>query len=1474
MSDNAPLSPAEQLANNITALHLNGHSGMDVSTQVALASSGEQPNVMLAIADKIKQATAQTSAGIQSFFSDAQQARIPSITQQLANTITGHSSTALYEDHVSAIQQDLIKNGFAPKTLSATGIWTPEWTAAASAARYANLTKPGVGNAPAKSTVQHILGALSLSRNANVVLQVVKALPRETLQAIGDLVSGHSMITNPLVKSDSFVGAGRAIAQLGAKPENRTSNAEFAKRAESGSQAFQDLMSVLTFLPMGQLVKGIKFAGVEAKTGKILAADVVKPKYTLLNSIVAAEKAGMPSLLTATSAKAFANKPILKQIYWGVDHAINTLSPAIAKTAPIQIAIRDAFAQRLRLPVVRAANKAGFAIMGAGLKEQAIALAESKTGGKDGVLDSTVYGVAPISGFMANALDIFSAQMNPASSLGRTGAVAGILGDTKKSTDAFRNALDDMGALRAWQRANPKLDYHAIVAEHIANGGTELDFLKEIGQQINQMAVTHAFQELKIPLLNDGSWAKMNPTEKEIWGKSANKQIWADAENPDGLLQTARTTLVLDQNAMETGFTDVGVGISQDVRKGVKARQGTSSINQKLKANVAMESLLNNDLAKYFVSPATLKTFKAMAKDIADQTALEESDFALGQGTGEVTRIKAPKIDSQFVENTHIQNILGSIGMARLDTLTNAGGIKMLNQFREELTNVGKGAAYQKLRTKIAQSLIDEFGVDVNKLADKDASDLLGEFEKQVDGLAHDLRIVRDAPPEVQALIAQMKDAGYKPVIGTDIGHVFNKAAQFTDLGAADFAGSAGLQATSKVARAIGISPRLSTSAAISARSAVELRKSVQAGIDSGKIQVLSSFNADRLITYLRNTLESQTELTIGQKAVMGASKEAGNYDIAIQKIITAAAKENKVVTKEEAWNMIKAAKRTELGLREVNYKDLMAVLTKPMDKDVAELMGLPKGSAFMDEQSARNTIHAIWKARVNVPSEMIGGIAKLEDILYSGFYVGNKWNINKNAMKLMAIPSTLMNLRSRVRYQESVVFAFRRMFKTMAKGITENIPPVLYADAKMTDMGIAEEAARIHARIYPKDAAKASFLDDAERIVKEADFYNLYNPVASEQWAAYWLAKQGFSDAEILQKTENIMGYGERTAAERSLNAIFFPFSFNKTVMRQFGKFLLTNPGQRVLVSGMINLYDQLNGPELKKWLDENAPLIKQLEAMNALEHGVGLGGFGGINAPYIQGVKGIMTVLGPKAIHYGAPSKNDPTLVTLAKYVPMVKEFNDLFLKPQDAGHLFEGQVQTTLKTVLSVKDRIGSGESFFNPKRHTLMGFQAQQTAAWDYRTQLITGLTPILDNNYKNPNNKKVWPDWIPVEVGIRGLPINKATIGQLVHYKYPAWDNAASAVISAQKATETNRFIGEVTARDKELGALYRGFDNAAKKVSDGVAKDSIAAPKLVILTDGFRQIAIQLAKQDANFAGFYKTHYERTFGPLEGLTNG
>ena len=360
-----------------------------------------------------------------------------------------------------------------------------------------------------------------------------------------------------------------------------------------------------------------------------------------------------------------------------------------------------------------------------------------------------------------------------------------------------------------------------------------------------------------------------------------------------------------------------------------------------------------------------------------------------------------------------------------------------------------------------------------------------------------------------------------------------------------------------------------------------------------------------------------------------------------------------------------------------------------------------------------------------------------------------------------------------------------------------------------------------------------------------------------------------GYKGQDALDKVEKVMGYGERTAAEKSLNAVFYPFSFNKTLMRQFGGYLLTHPGQRLVAAGMLNLYDTHDGPKMRKWLEDNMPLIKEVEKLNAFEHGTGLGGFGGINMPYVQPLfNAFATMVGPKQISYMDAQQGLTAYKTLQKYIPLLKSFNDVITEGADTARTGAALALRTVGQYSFGSDTV--------PRPQYLMPAKAQQSNAWDYRTNLITQLGQVLDYNYKHPNAPYTWGaikngdgNTIPKETGLIDKPINKATIGELVHYRYPAWDNTIASSVAVQKTTEADRFIGGIAAINPDLGSAYRQVDEYAKKISALISKDNIDTATLVSVTDAFRKTAIDLAINDKNFYNFYKTHYQRLFGPLE-----
>jgi hypothetical protein len=64
------------------------------------------------------------------------------------------------------------------------------------------------------------------------------------------------------------------------------------------------------------------------------------------------------------------------------------------------------------------------------------------------------------------------------------------------------------------------------------------------------------------------------------------------------------------------------------------------------------------------------------------------------------------------------------------------------------------------------------------------------------------------------------------------------------------------------------------------------------------------------------------------------------------------------------------------------------------------------------------------------------------------------------------------------------------------------------------------------------------------DRLAYEQDAFGLYNPRHHMALLAGELARQGMSDTEIGKKLDRAFTYGDRTALERTIGTVFYPFS------------------------------------------------------------------------------------------------------------------------------------------------------------------------------------------------------------------------------------------------------------------------------------------------------------------------------------------
>jgi hypothetical protein len=80
--------------------------------------------------------------------------------------------------------------------------------------------------------------------------------------------------------------------------------------------------------------------------------------------------------------------------------------------------------------------------------------------------------------------------------------------------------------------------------------------------------------------------------------------------------------------------------------------------------------------------------------------------------------------------------------------------------------------------------------------------------------------------------------------------------------------------------------------------------------------------------------------------------------------------------------------------------------------------------------------------------------------------------------------------------------------------------------------------------RVLPMKGAEG--FDTNDRLLYEQDAFGIYNPRHHMAIRAYHLARAGLSDAEIAKDLKRTFTYGDRTAFERTIGTIWYPFSSN----------------------------------------------------------------------------------------------------------------------------------------------------------------------------------------------------------------------------------------------------------------------------------------------------------------------------------------
>ena len=382
-----------------------------------------------------------------------------------------------------------------------------------------------------------------------------------------------------------------------------------------------------------------------------------------------------------------------------------------------------------------------------------------------------------------------------------------------------------------------------------------------------------------------------------------------------------------------------------------------------------------------------------------------------------------------------------------------------------------------------------------------------------------------------------------------------------------------------------------------------------------------------------------------------------------------------------------------------------------------------------------------------------------------------------------------------------------------------------------------------------------------------------------------------------LKKRVDAINNYGERTAAEKTLNGFFFPFSFEKTVIRELGAHLLDNPSTRLLTAGAIHVYNSTDGQKMDKWLKDNVPLWKEVEKFNPFYHGTGLGQFGGINrtpegiigaALYgganipdfskvsdVDKVKLFVHMMQPK------PVTNQASLKAAMSLVPAIRDLNNLFVGLPLTGNapfskVAGGEIRASVQDLAGQAFRAVHQLVQSEPKAFDSQGYQPyalQQTNAWALRDKYIAGLASALQANASGGN-----VTFLPETPGVGGLKVNRTNINKLVAQIYPDWNpNLQSYALARETAVTAERVSiqNSVKKVGPNLLSMYDNFTQGSDKVQGQIQKASndpaFDYSKIVSNMATLRYWASWLAANDPNFPAFYAKYYASKYGPLKGL---
>lgn len=1464
----------------------DAHPWMEPQLQVALAQSNNSDSGILGIADSMKQTLISTWDGWQSAFDDPVLQKRETAGLALRRYMTqAIGPWPVADTDLLHMQRELASRGFGAG-LDVNGAWDQQWNAAYNdyLAKYneAALAGNSPGSVPATSLLHGALNAITPAGLANHLIGFAKALPGQGRNLLADLAhAGTTLGAIPVNAVGQAVSGGgqmeglrrslRAGATAGAAVETALGNeqtpAEYFGDFQHPGRIVDDVGNL--FLIAGAFQAGTRIAlaageaagkGLLADLGEqaavrgpgVVAKTVARPigQRIVVGGVAGAGVGAVHAKATggdvlsqalggAVAGAAIGVSPVGK---WALNlPVLSKAGPWVAKAADadsLYYKTRTLLAQPYRLAGVQAAGDIAGELQAQAIKTSIVAGASGAVSGGKDPLAKQVFGehaLDPVDAAIRNRLSVtafghrFSVGINDlALALHPTvghGAGTVIEHDAATVADHVQGALGRVGIQGQIERGMDGLTFDDLAR---LAGNNPPRAAKWLAYKVREMAAWH-YGELAVRERG------LTPYSRE-WMTAVRDESGRAWRDPD-VLDAAVTSLANQPGEIETRLRReiTHSALSPD-------RFARHQLTDFLDAGDATRALLR-DHRDFLITPDLAERATALAHEAAFPGTPAELSLT--------ERIR------EFGDRLE-QPAAGRVGLASKDTLDGQQAAVQLARMRAAYDAATSDEARQKITAELLGWMHGNFNTDARTLGGLGDTDALfrwaGNHSKE---LAHPVYPTADAPAEVTRLLAKIDKAGYKVVHGTDIGHFYEDG--LPDLHVLD--GRIGR--LRRVLERAGVTPEMTANTTVGNARYSAIRRRIQRLVDGGDVRLPPYYTVDTLMADLADDNLLADALPWSESVAFGAGKVL-HRRAAAQLARRAGQTVEGLNPRDVAMAQIEKELATGLNLRDIPRKKVLDVLTRT--ERVPWVSQAGDDVPLMDVESANRIYRALVRGAADTPARMVGW-THVEDLFRAstGFLGGVIPGQTGEA--LANLPNRLIQARNRLRFELNPEFQLRRVAKTNVKLATEGVAPTWRPLDRMVEDGTYDRAHAYLDRVAPRSGV--ANLVDSERYLHASDLFGIYSQRQYEAYAAWAWRQAGKSDDEVRRLLVRTFAYGTggtagRSALERSTNFVFFPFSFEKTLYRNVGGYLLDHPAQLIMATRGLAAYHEFNethmdgsNPLAASWWQRHVPVLKEALRLNAFAHGLSAGEVGGLNLP-------LLNAFLPQSWESSARAKH-----TVEGFVPAVKELQRIWKEAPEQVSIAFNAGRNSLDTTARWLERRPRGPLDPQPRVGTREALLAD---AFTMRRQLVDQLRPALDYNARHgdTNDKYRFPD-DPSFGALAGEVVNRENVGWIVHRWYPAFNPAGAAEFAIARDNQLKGWLLGLKETDPARYGVYSRFFDSAKKAAGYMGNDEYTTEQAAELTSQFRQAAVILAGENAEFLRRYNLHLRPFFGPVEKL---